>query len=665
MSFQLNRNTAILFDESILPLHYAVKILKRDMDACLSVAGEKNEISLFHDLTLPEESYRIEVTTERISVYYADPLGGVYGLLSISAKYLGIRPFDFWNEITPEKYDVIEIAPTIYVSPDYAVRFRCWFVNDEVLLDGWKTEPDDMTAMWERVFETLLRAGGNMVIPGTDRKGEVLAYLASDMGLWLTQHHAELLGARMFARAYPELTPSYFQHPEEFESLWQEAVEHMEGRNVLWTIGYRGQGDMAFWHADHAFDTDEKRGAEISRILTRQMEIVRLVNPKARFSTNLYGEMMGLYQNGHLKLPEDVIKIWADNGYGKMVSRRQENNDPRVPSMPPADGRENGLYYHAAFYDLQAANHITMNPVSPRLIAGELQTAIKNNATACWVLNVGSIKPHIYVLDMIAEIWKTGALDADAHAEHYAQSYFRQKSVAPFFLGFWENTVKFGAHEDNRAGDQFYHFPLRMIVRRLMRGEMEGSIAPLHWLTGDVSFFAQIEKIRDIVVPAIQKWEKYLSKAYAMQALLDEKGAALFSDTIILQGALHLNGAKGLASLCNACLVLQAGDPVKAYCEAHRALQAHRTGRAMMDAAERGVFTGIYQNDCFTNVALTISTLTALRSWIRVAFDGDLQYDWEKAYLTSPKDVAVRLLTHRTNQLDDETLCERLIEVFG
>ena len=67
-----------------------------------------------------------------------------------------------------------------------------------------------------------------MVIPGTDREtdGRMLSDLALDTGLWLTQHHTELLGARMFARVYPDLQPSYTLYPELFEGLWREAAEH-------------------------------------------------------------------------------------------------------------------------------------------------------------------------------------------------------------------------------------------------------------------------------------------------------------------------------------------------------------------------------------------------------------------------------------------------------
>lgn len=75
-------------------------------------------------------------------------------------------------------------------SRPFAVRFRVWFVNDEVLISTWQVnrrreEP------WEMVFEALLRCGGNLVIPGTDQNSRTYRHMAAEMGLYITHHHAE------------------------------------------------------------------------------------------------------------------------------------------------------------------------------------------------------------------------------------------------------------------------------------------------------------------------------------------------------------------------------------------------------------------------------------------------------------------------------------------
>ena len=71
-----------------------------------------------------------------------------------------------------------------------------------MLLSEWQVDGSNQI-VWEMVFESLLRCQGNMVIPGTDLNSKKQRQLARDMGLWITHHHAEPLGAEMFLRAYP------------------------------------------------------------------------------------------------------------------------------------------------------------------------------------------------------------------------------------------------------------------------------------------------------------------------------------------------------------------------------------------------------------------------------------------------------------------------------
>ena len=116
--------------------------------------------------------------------------------------------------------------------------------------------------------------------------------------------------------------------------------------------------------------------------------------------------------NHNLYLPEDVIKIWADNGFGKMVTRRQENHNPRISALPNENDRgSHGIYYHASFYDLQAANHMTMLPNSAEFVCKELGEVIKRGMKDYWIINCSNVKPHVYFLDLIAKLWKNGKAD--------------------------------------------------------------------------------------------------------------------------------------------------------------------------------------------------------------------------------------------------------------
>lgn len=206
--FLLNRNTEIRYEISKAPVIGAVEILKRDIKKVL-LPGElpQTEIRLVEVAGMEEEAFQIRVEKEMV-IEASDDLGFVYGLLYISEKYLGIKPFWFWMNQEIEPKEVINVDTGVYDSPVYAVKYRGWFFNDEVLLTHWSIANDGVEP-WRMAFEALLRCGGNMVIPGTDKVGRKNRQLAADMGLWLTHHHAEPLGAEMFARAYPEKRPSY------------------------------------------------------------------------------------------------------------------------------------------------------------------------------------------------------------------------------------------------------------------------------------------------------------------------------------------------------------------------------------------------------------------------------------------------------------------------
>lgn len=100
-----------------------------------------------------------------------------------------------------------------------------------------------------------------MVIPGTDANARKYAPLVAHMGLMITHHHAEPLGAEMFARAFPDLAASYDLYSEKFHALWQETVMRQKDRTILWNIGFRDQGDCPFWEDDERYQSDETRGA--------------------------------------------------------------------------------------------------------------------------------------------------------------------------------------------------------------------------------------------------------------------------------------------------------------------------------------------------------------------------------------------------------------------
>lgn len=373
---------------------------------------------------------------------------------------------------------------TVIESKPARVTYRGWFINDETLLSHWKVERRaDLPFIM--AFETLLRLGGNMVIPGTGKNAHIYRQAAADMGLIITHHHAEPLGAEMFAQAYPDLEPMYSKYPEKFRALWQAGIDAQKGMRVIWNIGFRGQGDKPFWDDDPKYDTPEKRGELMSALIKEQYDLVKDNDPNAVCCTNLYGETMELYKDGFLKLPDDIIKIWADNGYGKMVSRRQGNANPRVPALPQqGDDGAHGIYYHASFYALQAASHITMLPNSTEFVSQELTDVLIHGADDYWLINCSNIKPHAFLLDLIARCWRDGTVDAVQQSIAYTVAYYgllHRSDVAQCLTDYAQFTVPYGPNEEDRAGDQFYNHVPRMLISQFVK-DRTSPADDLRWL---------------------------------------------------------------------------------------------------------------------------------------------------------------------------------------
>jgi hypothetical protein len=597
-----------------------------------------------------------------------DELGIVYGILHVSRTVLGVDPFWFWAETLPEQRTSIPVPAVDYVSPAPRIRFRGWFVNDEVCLIGWKEVYPPGEEVWLPVFEALLRCGGNMVIPGTDLpKSGIHADLASAMGLWVTHHHAEPLGAEMFLRAFPGRTASYAMHPDLFEELWQEAIEKQKDRKTLWVLSFRGQGDAPFWEYDPAFDTPEKRGGLISRVIRKQYDMVRSAVREPQYCVALYGEIAELYKEGHISLPDDVIKVWADNGYGKMVSRRQGNTNLRVPSLPlPGEAGKHGLYYHVTFHDLQASNHLTMFPSPAELIRSELESAIAAGVTDYWLVNCGNILPHLYTLDLVRELWQDGKAKVDRHLREFVSRHFRARheELAALYRAFAAATIQYGPNADDKAGDEFYHHPARRIIGHWLQGRGDTSSEDLWWATGEIPFPEQVAWFMEITTSAAPVWQEMNLQYTAVAGMLDPEDQGRLYRQLGVQISLHESGCRGLLGLCQAYEAYRRGDAPAAFVLASRSKWAYEEGQQALRQAEEGRWQHFFRADWLTNVQCTADNLETLRRYLRMQGDSPNFFQWYKEYLMPETEKHIYLENTHRNPLSDDELARRLGELF-
>lgn len=666
MSFILNSNTDIFYDGKSRAVKNALRILRRDMDKRFKPSDcPKNAIILTANSKLDDEEFYIEAG-EDIKIHANDELGFVYGLLYISEKFLEIKPFWFWLDQKIEKTDSIPVEYGEYRSVKPVIKYRGWFVNDEVLIMKWNIDGDS-TEPWRMVFEALLRCGGNMVIPGTDKNSKKYRQLASDMGLWITHHHAEPLGAEMFTRLHPDMEPNYAETPELFHELWENGIKAQKDLKVIWCLGFRGQGDCPFWSHDSSgrFDTPAKRGKLISEIIALQRRLVEKYVDNPVFCTNLYGEIMELYEEGHITLADDIIKISADNGYGKMVTRRRDNHTVRISAMPKEPITHGGIYYHVSFYDLQAANHITMLPNSIDFVDKELTEVIQKNATDYWVINCSNIRPHTYYLDAIRKKWFGENISDTTHSQEFIDTYYSgNMSVADAFCDYHKAMLAYGSEEDEHAGEQFYAENIRLLVHSFFNEKFSGTPG-LRWLVGEHPLDEQVRLYTDFCRKNLDNITDFYNRCLNISNSLDGDIKKLFDTTLLLQVSIHYYCTRGVIAFGDGYAKYIDGNLKDAFIMFGDSSKEFYAAAKLMRDAEYGLWKGFYFNDCFADIKHTAYMVEKMMGYVRERGDNARHDKWYRDAVYAPEDRRVMTLLVDDNHMTDWELYDAIKKKEG
>jgi len=337
------------------------------------------------------EKFSLVIRDHALEATGVDTRGAIYAAYEFSHAILGVDPWYYWTDHEPTRQQKITVPANFhedFKSPTF--RYRGWFINDEDLLHGFSPDPlrenPYSLEMLDRICETILRLRGNMIVPGTFNFPDERCWeLASRRGLVLNMHHILVVGLN--THRWPADVPfSHTKHPEIMEKYWRDCIQAFKGREVVWSVGYRGKGDQPFWTDERELKTPEERGAVITKAMAKQAELVREMDPIATMIANLWMEGSDMMRAGHLKLPEGTIQVWADNGFGRI------RDEGTVKAGQ-------GVYYHTAMLN-GGANQLS-EMVPPSRISRELGRFVRAGATNFLLVNVSDIRPVPMTTDFV------------------------------------------------------------------------------------------------------------------------------------------------------------------------------------------------------------------------------------------------------------------------
>ncbi|MGH8298813.1 MAG: glycosyl hydrolase 115 family protein [Steroidobacteraceae bacterium] len=566
-----------------------------------------------------------------------DVRGTIYAIYQFSQDYLGVDPLYYWTgEAPPRRSRIVLPGALARTFPPPVFKYRGFFINDEDLLTGWapgeRTDHSGISlAVMSRIYETILRLKGNMVVPGTwIFPSDPQVKLAGERGLILTQHHAMPLGVNV-ARWPANVPYNYSTHPEILERAWKDAVASYDPhQEILWSVGLRGLSDTSYASMDPSVVGNDKRlGMLISSAIATEMRIVRAVHPEARFVTDFWQEGARLVHDGYLRIPPGVTPVWADDGYGIP----QDGGD-----LAPGEG----VYYHVAMLNGRA-NHLTeMVPVSR--IYAELGRYIKAGATGYLLLNTSNTRQVAMTAKAAMEVaW--GGVPAGGAASYYRRWAAREfgakaaDTVAKLYQDYFNAFSHLPAGEPGAGeqyGDQLYHQEAQQLLLATMVSPPYYYVpsqsptwtpVPILGLTSSKPFFLHmgpdwvnttVQRELSICGAAQARWNAVWHAALAAEPLVAPARRRYYEAEMLTMIAINRDSNRILYLVASAVRGFHAGHTARALADAKETLPAFDEIQRMESAAEYGKWRNWYRGEWIDNI---LHTRALVETFIRYLQD--------------------------------------------
>ena len=576
------------------------------------------------------ESFSIATRGKHVVLVGADMRGTIFAIYAFSQDWLGVDPMYYWNDHQPAKKAAITIPASLdkaYPAPLF--QYRGFFINDEDQLTGWAPgEQADHSginhAVMDKIFETILRLKGNMIVPGTwTFATDPQMKWVGERGLILNQHHAIPVGMNV-ARWPADVPYNYTTHPEVLQRAWKNSVASYDPKQeILWSVGLRGLSDTAYNTMDPSVvGNDKAQGMLISKAIADQMKIVRAAQPNAQFVTDLWQEGARLKKQGLLTIPPEVTTVWADTGYGLI----QDKGDV---------GKGEGMYYHDAMLNGRANQLSEMVPV--QRIHDEFGRYIKVGATAYVLLNTSDLRAVSMTARVIMDTaWGGIAKDgAQGVYSRWGADQFGAKA-APAVAKLWDSYFaaipKLPSGDD--YGDQIYHTEVRQLLMSAMItppwynivGQSAGwtpvrilglGLDPNYGRDVDRDYVEKTsERELKVTADAATKWDAVWKQAQDARALIPKERLDYYDYYVLTGIAMNRDGNRMLLSMVRAIAAAQKGDKAEAHKQANIALAALAEIKAREKAAEYGKWAHWYRGEWLVGIDETREMIQYFQRWV-------------------------------------------------
>ena len=460
------------------------------------------------------ESFTIQNIDDTLVIAGSDKRGTVYGIYDLCEK-MGVSPWEWWSDVEPAKADAlyINLPQGGYTEGEPSVKYRGIFINDEYNLNQWSQALGNGKAMthetYEKVFELLLRLKANLLWPAMHEyspafhSDEENAKLADEYGIVMGSSHCEpLLRNNLgeldsFQDKWEMENPTktlykavknesgksvaYYwtdhdnngnsvDNKEFLEAYWRESVQNNGSYENIYTLGMRGVHDGSF-------ETNMDKATALNEIITVQRKILQeeICDKTGHKLSDIpqvfipYKDVLSLYNDGSLKIPEDVTIMWTDDNFGYV---RQSANETERNNQGGA-----GLYYHISYYGYPTS-YLWLSSTQPGLMREELTKTYDTGSDKIWIMNVGDIKPAEKEIEYfarlarnidqtrnldISDIYKENAkrdfnmtdIDAEEYAKIMDEYYALANSKRPEFLRAGDFSMTAYGDEGQRYIDRY------------------------------------------------------------------------------------------------------------------------------------------------------------------------------------------------------------------